>query len=851
MKKNGGNDKENASFSTLLADAMERAERASRIERATRWGTRVLWGGGVGVVAAVWRCDQVAPTAGSCVAIVLLAALCVGFLGALKPRSRARDRRASALLAARRLERRFPGLGGVWVAAVDFCEEETREPLEKKAATSDVLRAATVEAARREYAELAATLDEAELFAVLTETPRERFRKRGKRRRLLALGVLINVAVWVNAVNWEKERAENKTNVGALAPENGGATIPLSKVGENKEDEKNGEGNRERERIEANDAAQETENQTADEETSLLMWELLISELAQNAEIAEALEAELERAVGEERETDEENATTFLQLARELNANLARPETGLVAQTRRLGAAIGRERQKIDARRVKIERLDALRERGEDKEIGKIEEAGENSGEFIRVASRATGREVAVFLTTSRLAELETRLTAAGGVGDWATLELSRVLRSKSAAERKKILAEAAARVGEWGTTLRREETAARILSESWRFDAASRRRTTLVKRAEQENRLLLTRFAGRLNVEFGALDENDEELEKAKRCFSALWEETRAAEKERVVIVERLRERLQNASAQDFIAFVREDDVFLRDWELGNVEADEAIGRAFDETTSQNEERWKKIAKDVENNRFGRAAERLADVASSEEKTPLIFDENKWKASVDIKEIGDLGEGEASVNAFDDSQERRRFFALAAALTLGVDVKTTRRIETQTAEKEDFALAEDDPRKKNAALKEGNEAGGETSNKEDGENGDEALSPNASNGEKKRAFGKENGTSDDVNAEKTNVVKTLSNDEGKNGAVASGEESENENGATASNVSGGSGGKEEKNEKAEVDENKAFNVELPPEARRRFEGTNAPEILPEYEEKIRLYRRRILEERR
>jgi hypothetical protein len=238
VKQNAWNDKENASFSALLADALESASRAARVERATRWGAFVLGGGGVCVGASVAGFEQDATTTCVCVAIVLLTAFCVAVLSAIKPISRARGRRAAALLAARRLERRFPAQTGVFVAAVDFCEEETGGPFEKTGTTSAVLRAATVEAARRGVAEIATTLDEAEFFAVLTETKPERFRKIGKIRRLFALGVLINVAVCGSAVNWGEKRRENQPNVVALAPEKTNASICLK---ENKQNTENKE----------------------------------------------------------------------------------------------------------------------------------------------------------------------------------------------------------------------------------------------------------------------------------------------------------------------------------------------------------------------------------------------------------------------------------------------------------------------------------------------------------------------------------------------------------------------------------------------------------------------------------
>lgn len=845
MRKNGWNDKESASFSTLLADAMKRAASASQVERTTRWGTRVLWGGGVLVGALAWRFEQAATTVGGNVAIVLSAALGVGFLSALKTKSETRGRRASALLAARRLEKRFPTQAGVWVAAVDFSEEAANDPLGKTEATSAVLRAATVESARRGYAEITASLDEPEFFAVLTATSPERFRNKGKTRLFFALGILVNVAIWGSAVSWEKKRDDNPPNVCPLASENVSATL---KIGGNEQNKKNNE-KKEKEAVrkenEKNDAFQET--------SSLVIWELLSSELAQNAEIAETLEAELERAAEEERGADEETATALLQLARELSANLARPATGLVAQTRRLGAAVERERQKIEARWAKIRRLNASATSEENRGIKEIGGTGGNSvGELPQSARRTTGREIAVFLASPLLTEWEAKLTATGGVGDWTALELSRVLRSESAAERRNALKNASTIVGEWGTTLRREETAARILSESWRFDAVSQQRTTLVKRLAQENRALLARFAGRLNVDFSASGETDEELEEAKRRFDALWQEASTAERECVEIVERLRERLQSESAQVFIEFSRNADGVLKDAELWSVEADEAARRALDETASQNEERRAKIAKDVENNRFGRAAERLENVAPLEEETTLVFDARSDDVSLDIKGGGDCF-GEAA-DALDDDGllKKRRFSAFAALLTLGVDERTTRKIAKQITEKEEVALStktepNDGARKKNAATQEKND--GEETSRKDGGNEAGALSPKDLSGEEKRATGERRKTGEnEASVEKPDDSLRV---DGKNDdKSATDEETISETGAPSAVGAGGGTGEEEEGV-AEVSEKQTFSVELPSEARRRFEGTNAPKILPEYEEKIRLYRRRILEERR
>lgn len=849
MKENGLNDKKTSSFSTLLANAMERASRAARVERATRWGARALWVGGVGGGALAWRLGQDASSVGINVVIVLSTALCVAVWFALKEKSGARERRASALLAARRLEKRLGGRAELFVAAVDFSEESSRDSFASAGPTSDVLRSATVEAATREYAEIEATLDAAELFAVLTETPPDRLRKIGKTRWFCALGVLANIAVWGSAEIWGSWRETQRPSVGEVASTKNEASI---NEGENREDKeirekKEEEKIAEKAKTEENKAAIKPTSGTVDEELSLAALELLISELAQNAEIAESLAAELERAVAEEERGSAKgesanSAPQFLQLARELNGNLARPGTGLVAQTRRLSAAAERERRALETRWGKMGGITAL-ERN-DKEGGISGIASPENGVD---ETRVTGKEIAVFLTSARLAKLETKLTSAGGVGDWSALELSRVLRSDSPAERKRILTEAAARVGEWGRTLRREETTARILSESWRFDATSSRRAVLVKRAEEENRALLTRFAGRFNGDFNALNENGQGLEEAKRRFDALWKETETAEKDGVAIVERLRERLQSETAQGFIAFVCQGGVGR---ELASLaaEADEAACQALNDMTSQNEARRKKIAEDVENNRFGSAAARLENAVS------LIPVVERKKESEELlnAEIKVISVGDAAAERTKDGglQDERRFSALAALLTFGVGAQTTPNFESQDAFKEDVALllksaSNGALREKDAAVKE-RQDGEATSGNEDGTSQD-PTSQKGKSGEEGRTLAAKNKTEGKVNVGDATTWGGVLEAGRKNGAVASGEETGGENGAIAA---GGSDGVGVKNV-AETAENQAFNGELPAEARRRIEGTSAPEILPEYAEKIRLYRRRILQERR
>lgn len=836
MQKNGLDDKKRAAFSTLLASAMERASRAARVERATRWGTRVLWGGGVIVGALALGVEQDASTAGENAVIVLLSALCVGIWGALKGKSGTRERRLTALTAARRLEKRWAREAGLFVAAVDFSEEEALDSLKKKETTSAVLRAATIESAERAYAEIASTLDEAELFAVLTETPVDRFRKMRKTRLLCALGILANVAVWGIAKNWEERRGENRPVVCALVGEKAQTSVEMEGNEKNKKDKEETE----EEKVAHNSEGKENNKVDGAEKSAesaaltLESIELLISELAQNAEIAETLKAELESAVDEETP----NAALFLQLARELNANLTRPANGLVAQTRRLSAAAERERRQVEARWAGIGELGALAKNGEESEVEEIggteKEVGESGGK----ARRISGKEIAVGGAATRWSELEKNLTSAGGVGDAATLELSRVLRSDSTAERKEILTRAAARVGEWGTTLRREETAARILSESWRFDATSRRRATLIKRAAEENRALLARFAGRFGGDFNASPENNDAMEAAKRRFDALWSETRATEEEGVAIVERLRERLQSESAQDFIDFVRRNAGAWKALSLGDVEADEAAGRALDEMASQNKTRWMKIAEEVENNRFGRAAERLEKTAAEQVWAKGAKDEGVLNVEIENDVAMENGK-KAEEGGNEDARQNRRFSALATLLTWGVGEKRTFESEAEAPEKERVASS------KNADLTKN-----ETASQERNENEATPSSESKENdgGSVARSETTEKKTeSSEINADQIASWDASFSDDRGNDKNAFGEELGSENGATAIGAAGG----DEIVGLAEITENKAFNAELPPEARRRLEGTDAPEILPEYAEKIRLYRRRIAKEKR
>ena len=221
------------------------------------------------------------------------------------------------------------------------------------------------------------------------------------------------MAIWVSLVSWDKWSGKDRP---ILEPKSVSASHEIEKKERNEENEGNNENgvveenvkNKEREGL------RESEEGTAREEASLATLELLISELAQNAKIAESLKTELEQAAVEENRTSERNgtpsdATRYLQLARELKANLERPATGLVAQTRRLSAATRRERRKIEAR------LEEIKDAGKNDGIG---ETSETDGGPAWNSRRISGKEVAVFWAAARLAELETILTSANGVGD-------------------------------------------------------------------------------------------------------------------------------------------------------------------------------------------------------------------------------------------------------------------------------------------------------------------------------------------------------------------------------------------------------------------------------------------------
>ena len=866
---------------TTLASAAARATRAAGIERAVRRGARVVWGGAFLVGAAAYFFEQDAATVGrnafaaslSCV----ITMVGVFLWSARKQKSRARDRRALALSAAKRLEKRFSEQNLNVVAAVDFCGENASNEKELSA-DSSALRNATVVAATRRFREFASTLDEAELNAALTGCPSERLRKIGKQGRLCALGALVNLAIWgISEFNekWEGGRktideikwADCGNFVGQDGQNSGNRGNSATA-----EEERAGDGSEGTEAGGGEETALEAQETRGVEAISLLALETWISELAQNAEIAESLKAELERAVEGEASGTPVDATSFLQLTRELQTNLTRLGTGLVAQTRRLSEAARRERREVEERLGGIGCDGKMEGKEEERRKNKIGGIGENDGRKEK-AQGIAGKEVAALLASLRLEKFETELRAAGGIGDAASLGLSRVLRSDSPKARQEVMLTAAARVGEWGAALRREETAARIFAESWRFDATSQHWRSLANRAAQENRTLLARFAGRLTAGVERTSENDEVLEEAKRRFNALWRETQASEKESVAIVKRLRERLQNEEAREFREFVAQDASRLADDVcLGDVKADGAVGGWLNDVATMGEKRWLEIAQSVEKNRFGYAAERFDEGdalwrgerpafsrAKIATRTQEKNNDNELAVNGKIKRVEvDEEEKEETLNDAESgtTNEDRRFSALAALLTLGVDAKTGTMRNEQIVLKEDVAFLESggkgellSPRKEKT--KEADAAEGEknelifkelnadndaTSSKRREEKGDKTSEKTAINDDKR--LGWDASSNDGVESDVENGKRDGDNETG---------------GENGENATGGASGGASEGEALELETsaNKAFIGETPFEARRRFEETSAPKVLPEYAEKIRLYRRRIGKEQR
>lgn len=873
-------DKERrAIFSETLSTELKKAARAARFERAVCRGALALWAGGVFVGTLAWRARQDASTVERNIAIVGAAAIAVAFFSVWRRRAEAQGRRALALLAARRLENRFEEQKGVLVAAVDFCEDSLKgatEPSTATAATSEALRDATVVAATRWFEKTASEMNAAELRAVLTDLPIKRFRKIGLKRLACALGILLNGALWASCWSWEEGKT-NERPPKKVALSNGNRGIKENIEEETGTQKATIEERGKKEENEEDEKASDLKKEETGEEISLSALELLISELAQNAEIAETLQSELERASVEQDAADAKPVETpqLLQLARELKANLARPERGLAAQTRRLKERARRERWAVEER-LKREKINIS---GENGKIDGVGELGEVEKRLKENAQNIGGKEIAVAWLEARLTKFELELSAENRIGDVASLGLSRVLRSERAEERKETLSEAASRVGEWGATLRREETAARILSESWRFGEATRRRELLLERVLEENRGALTRFAGRLTIEYGATEREVEALEEAKRRFAALATETRRVENEGVAIVERLRERLQSEEAREFIEFVKNDVGLAKGVAIDGAEADAAAFNWINDVVSRSETKWAEITERVENNRFGRAAERLErEVALSLSETTSLNGEslsterrNKEEedekerekekvaksATVEIKEVERIeGKAVEENRNVESTPEERRFSALAALLTRGVGAKTVANGNAQPEADEEVALLE---KKRNGefAINE-EEKTNEPFRAASQESEDDALS-------QKEGKRQENAKDGKAGEDDTTVEKVKSCDDATGGGLedsdgaldgekASAAETGKENG-NLDDVGGAGRGKKESKENAKTGEkqevNEGFNGELPPEARRRFERTETPEIDPEYAEKIRLYRRRILNEKR
>ena len=521
-----------------------------------------------------------------------------------------------------------------------------------------------------------------------------------------------------------------------------------------------------------------------------------------------------------------------------MKANLTRPRTGLVAQVNLLNELACRERLESEERWALLvkkwrEKSESTKKEGggDGDKTGKTDEkaeADERADQPRWATVKIDGKEVAVCLAASRWTRFKTDLTEPGGIGDIASLGLSRVLRCDSPAEREKMLTEAAARVEEWGAALRREETAARIFCESWRFDAASQRRRALLTLAFKENRTMLLTFAGRASWPGGAA-ESDKTLDETKRRFNFLWNEAQMVENELVAIVERLRERLQDERARSFIAFAEENGgVAVGAW-LWSVEADKAVFASLCRMTSQIASRNAEVARNVENNWFGIAAERL-------EKT----DVTSWRIESPLTDRS--SETAVAAEGDEDAGARCRFSALAALLTFGVDENETRQMKTQLNEIEEVALFDGGSDRLGESGTEANETA-----KDDEPNAEIDATSSKEAGGKAGDSSEESKTLDGV-VSSENIEGWETRNEELSGATVG--ETGNQEGANSDGGAWNERGKQDK-QKQETIGGKAFSGELPDEARRRFEGTKTPEILPEYEEKIRRYRRRILDERR
>ena len=888
------------SLATILADELAAASRAVGWATAVAWGTRILWGGVF--LGALARLLGANASATEIIALIsLISAFSVGIaVGRRKSGAAATETRSRALLAARRLERRFPEQTGVWVAGVDFCCETAAEG--ESARTSGDLREATITFAARRLANAASETDEANWRAILTGEKSERFRNRRKKAVVCAFGALINLAVLGNGEVWEFWGEEKRgaflasgektsENVGRVDENKGNNKNKVKK--ENKEGKENeefaavgkNEGNKETRDGEKNAASSVGESPL--EGDFLTALDVLISDLTQNAEIAEVLKSELENAVVDERTNAEKkisggDATRFLLLAREFNANLTRPKTGVFAQVRRLKTTLQGERRTISQRWDKIGRTSGTAGIAEKKEEEEIEEIGKKND----ARNGPDGTEIAFFLLLSRLNKFEAKMGGAE-MPTAETLGLSAILRSASATERAKTFETASRRLGEWTTALRREATAAQILRESWRFDAASQSWKAASEAAWQKNQTLLARFAGRSTQRVAGEAGEDAAFEKAKERFIEAWRNARSFETECFAVVERLRKKLQTEDAEEFVESIGAGDGLPGVDLLGNDDWDEAAWNAINDAASMAKKRESSAMEAFENNRFGIIAEALR---TREErlaiKAPTVGgtvnesggdDEEREFAAANVvvgeinsdkKEVkgnnkDNVGRGEEEASA---RREERRLTFLATRLTFGVDGETSRCGTTRHVGNEEFGIIENErvvaalSRCEEEARQENDSTSrqGEESKKASSNDGkkDATSLKNAAGLKTEKTLALETVNSEEINGwqEERDAEKTQALRKEKDSALRVDENGSR--GGVEPNVGearggGGNGGVLNDGAETQVDANKAFSGELPSEVRRRFEGTSAPEITPEYAEKIQLYRRRISDERR
>lgn len=856
------------SLATTLADELTIASRAAERANAVRRGTRVLWAG-VFIGALGRCCGADASATGTFVLISLISAFSVVVAALWKKRSSASETRSRALLAARRLERYFPEQAGVWVAAVDFCCDAVREE-EGSARTSADLRNATITLATRRLATAASETSVADWRAALTGEKSELFRNLRKKNGVCVLSVLINLALWGSAIVDEVD--VNEKNRPTARAEVGETSDSVDKNKENcgnKGNKQEGESEIERNKgtLDSEISASAVGDQAPWNGDVLTALEALISDLSQNADLAEFFKAELEDAVvaertnAEKKEGEEGEATQFLQLARELNANITRPATGILAQVRRLQTELRREETAIG------ERLEKANGKGERRRKENEEK-------------RAAGVEIALFLLASRLNKFEAKIRVVETQEITSALGLSAVLRNASNAGRAETLEEAARRVDEWATMLRREATAAQILRESWLFDAMSRDWRAATEGAWEKNQILLARFAGRSLLSDVTSSDDSVSFDKAKARFVDAWSEARRLEKERFAIFERLLERLQNEEAKEFCESIGgEEGLAARVDLLGNADWDAAVFDATNVALAQIETRDAKIAEAVENNRFGIVAEELQNVekkraleptasieriankrAESAEKTETgNVDRINDELSRDSKEAASVARNEEEGKGRDGKERRLAF--LTARLTWGVDEETLYNGVSQNVAGK-YVKANDKAADAGASPRRVNEKRRKsdwTTRQEEGKKAvpDEREKYVTSLEEATRQNAEKKVASDAVNEEndyKYGEIRETQEQTKEKYAGSSESENGGEDGEKSSvGETNGDGkkGVSEELEGGQVEENQAFSGELPLELRRRFEGTNAPEILPEYEEKIRLYRRRINSERR